>query len=296
MQFSQIQRQVHRPCSTLHAMQPSHGSQPAASSTPAHTRPTRFRSSPTARLQAAASPSPQPNQDQTEIMDVAQYSHYCASGIPASTPEPVYVPVTVPVTSVAPTALAVGDAVLQYRQSQAMTRDEVVGRTQQHASHGYTLTADRLRLIENGESTATVDDLVALAFALDLSPTVLLGHLAITAADPDQPLATAMPADLGYLEYQQWLSGEISLDPASRLTWYQNLRANISIQIAHHQDQLDAVVDELDDWAHAHEDTHDHARLAYLNKLNFETEQALNDLNRALRLAEHQIEILAGRA
>ncbi|WP_314301426.1 helix-turn-helix transcriptional regulator [Kocuria palustris] len=191
-----------------------------------------------------------------------------------------------------PTALAVGDAVAHYRQSQQISRDELAGSLEHH---GHPISPARLRLIEHGRLTVTVDDLVALAYVLSVSPAVLLGHLPLQTPGPEQPLGTGLPDDLGYAEYQQWLRDQISLDPASRRDWYQDKRLQMRLRFEHLKDQLDAARDELDDLDHVHEQELDTARVSYLQGLVRQLEETLNDTDQSLRVTEHQIEILAGR-
>lgn len=200
-----------------------------------------------------------------------------------------------PVPSSSPveaTTLAVADAVRQYRRTLQLSRDELSG---QMASYDHPISPRRLRQIEDAEVPATVDDLVALSFALGVTPTVLLGHLPINTPGPEQPLGSGLPEDLSYLEFQQWLRGETSLDQPTRLAWYQDKRFRLRIRWDHVEDQLEAARDELQDLAVVHEDELDVARVAYLQQLVPELELLFDETERGLRVLEHQIEVLSGR-
>jgi hypothetical protein len=50
--------------------------------------------------------------------------------------------------------------------------------------------------MENRERIVTVDDLMAIAYALDTTPAVLLTHIPIDMPAPEGPLATGLPANL----------------------------------------------------------------------------------------------------
>jgi len=83
-----------------------------------------------------------------------------------------------------------------------------------------------LSRLENGSRRVDVDDLVALAHALEVSPTTLLSPS--SSSQEHAPLATTLPIDLALPEVTAWLKGELaSFAPTERLkVWAQVLENN----------------------------------------------------------------------
>lgn len=141
------------------------------------------------------------------------------------------------------TTLAVADAVLHYRQIASLTRDEL---SYLLSGLDHTLDADDLRAIENGESIITVDDLMALAVALGVTPTDLLVFIPIQHPG-ETPLATALPSDVDQPELRAWVRGDTALDSDSRLTWSEDRVARVRVLATHWEDQYRGAQAELDD-------------------------------------------------
>jgi hypothetical protein len=62
-----------------------------------------------------------------------------------------------------------------------------------------------------------------------------------------EPLATALPDDVEQPELRAWLEGRTALDAASRLRWAEDRVARLRVLAAHHQEQLEGALQELDD-------------------------------------------------
>ncbi|MFD0305198.1 hypothetical protein [Streptomyces sp. NPDC127119] len=84
----------------------------------------------------------------------------------------------------------------------------------------------------------TVDDLVAIAYALDTTPAVLLSHIPIDMPAPEGPLATGLPGDVDQAELRAWLEGRTTLDRESRVGWWEEQVAHLRGRSAHHEEQL----------------------------------------------------------
>ncbi|WP_320069868.1 helix-turn-helix transcriptional regulator [Micromonospora sp. RTGN7] len=81
--------------------------------------------------------------------------------------------------------------VVAERRRQSLTRDELAAAVQAAGGPG-TFTSSALRNIEIGRRGVTVDELVQLAGALDVSPRDLLGEY-VARFGPDAPAASAVP-------------------------------------------------------------------------------------------------------
>lgn len=90
-----------------------------------------------------------------------------------------------------PTSLAVSDAITHYRQLRELTIDELayVLRMLDHP-----ISADALAEMERCARPVTVDDLVAISYALDTTPAVLLSHIPIDMPEPEGPWPPGSPA------------------------------------------------------------------------------------------------------
>lgn len=96
--------------------------------------------------------------------------------------------------------------------------------------NGRYISASALSKIENEARRVDVDDLLALAVALDASPLSLL-------IDGDE-LPTTMPSDVTSSEVLAWARGETHIDPRERLGFWER-RA---------RDLIDEI-DQLEQWA-----------------------------------------------
>lgn len=143
-----------------------------------------------------------------------------------------------------PTSRAVADAVHHYRQLRELTLDELAYVL---AQLGHGLTTEDLRRIEDAERPATVDDLIAIAAALDARPAILLSHIPIDMPVPETPLATGLPADVEQPELRAWLEGKTGLDHRARLRWAIDQVARLQIRSTHFEDQLRAAREELNE-------------------------------------------------
>lgn len=141
-----------------------------------------------------------------------------------------------------PTTVAVSDAITHYRQLRELTRDEL---SYLLSVFDHPLSPGTIAQMESREIPITVDDLMAIAFALDTTPAVLLSHVPIDMPTSDGPLASGLPSDVEPSELRAWIEGRTSLDPAARITWYQNRVNHCGILSAHHEEQLEGAYEEL---------------------------------------------------
>lgn len=144
-----------------------------------------------------------------------------------------------------PTTLAVAGAIAHFRKLRDLTCAELAYLL---SLNGHELGLDAVLQIERGKRAATVDDLVALAYVLDVTPNDLLGHVPMPPDAPDGgPIATGPPDDLAPGELQEWLGGRLALDEVSRAAWWAHQEAKLEILSVHLEDQLEAAVEELRD-------------------------------------------------
>lgn len=192
-----------------------------------------------------------------------------------------------------PTSLAVSDAITRYRQLRELTIDELayVLRMLNHA-----ISADALAEMERCARPVTVDDLVAIAYALDTTPAVLLSHIPIDMPEPEGPLATGLPGDVDQAELRAWLEGKTTLDRESRVNWWKERVARLRVRSAHHEEQLQgayAELRELGDLALQEVDAPPVQRLQWRIQ---DGEYVLNQSEVALALTEHRLDSLRGDA
>ncbi|WP_109507120.1 helix-turn-helix domain-containing protein [Nocardioides speluncae] len=112
-----------------------------------------------------------------------------------------------------PTGIAVADAIRLYRQQQDLSYAELERRT---AELDHRIPVISLRRIEALARKVDVDDLMALAVALDVAPTQLLTHVPAGAPSPDYQVATGVPADLTQSELRAWLHHQTGLSRPDR--------------------------------------------------------------------------------
>ncbi|SEP54377.1 helix-turn-helix domain-containing protein [Amycolatopsis saalfeldensis] len=188
--------------------------------------------------------------------------------------------------STSPTSLAVSDAITQYRQLCELSRDDL---SYVVSERGYSVSAEDIRQMENRERSVTVDDLVAIAYALDTTPAVLLAHIPIDMPDPEGSLATGLPDDLSQPELRAWIEGRTVLDRPSRACWWQKYVSCLNVASVHHDDQLQGARAELRDLGELAEREEDAPPVQRLYCHIRESEHALCQAELALALAERQL-------
>ncbi|MFE4336722.1 DNA-binding protein [Streptomyces sp. NPDC056831] len=188
-----------------------------------------------------------------------------------------------------PTSLAVSDAITHYRQLRELTCDELAYVL---LVLGHPIPADAIAEIERCERPVTVDDLVAIAYALDTTPAVLLAHIPIDMPEPEGPLGTGLPSDVDQAELRAWIEGRTALDRESRVRWWEERAGRLRVRSAHHEEQLQgayAELYELGELALQEADALPVQRLQWRIK---DGEHALNQSEVALALTEHQLDNL----
>lgn len=129
-----------------------------------------------------------------------------------------------------PTTLAVADAHQHYRPLHSLTFDELA---EILAENGHGLTTENIGRIESAERAAAVDDLVALAAALDATPAVFVSHIAVDMPVGEAPLVTGLSADVVSCELRAWGEGSTALDHRSRLRYVIDRRDRQAIRAMH---------------------------------------------------------------
>src|SRR5699024_2912401 len=127
------------------------------------------------------------------------------------------------------TSRAVAAPDKHHRVLRQLTGEELSGLL---AVFGHTIGTAGLQDVDEEQTVTTVDDLVALAVALDVSPSVLLSHM-----PSDYPgsgrLGTGVPGDVDQPELQGWVQGRTGLDRESRLRWSRDRVQRLEILLAH---------------------------------------------------------------
>lgn len=137
-----------------------------------------------------------------------------------------------------PTARAVADGVLCHREACELSRSELAYVL---ARLGHPLTVEAITAIEERRREVSVDDLMALAHALDTTPVMLLGHVPLDMPDAGEPIATGVPADTEILELRSWMTGATSLDDEGRRAFWRDHLSRLEVRHAHASEQLEAV-------------------------------------------------------
>ena len=190
---------------------------------------------------------------------------------------------------IAPTSLAVSDAITHYRQLRELTRDElayVLGMS------GHPLSTDAIAAMEKRDRPVAVDDLVAISYALGTTPAVLLTHIPIDMPDAEGPLATGLPGDVKQAEARAWIEGRTMLDRESRMRWWQNEVGRLRVLSTHHEDQLQGAYAEIRELGELAIQEEDAPQVQVLHALIRCGEHALNQSEIALALAEMQLDTL----
>ncbi|MDX3025631.1 helix-turn-helix domain-containing protein [Streptomyces acidiscabies] len=178
------------------------------------------------------------------------------------------------------------DAITHYRQLRELSVDELA-----HAlcMLGHPISADALAEMERCARSVTVDDLVAISYALGTTPVALLSHIPINMPGPEGPLATGLPDSVDQAELRAWLEGRITLDRESRVGWWAERVACLRVRSAHHEEQLQgayAELRELGDLALQEADAPPVQRLQWRIQ---DGEHALNQAEVALALTVHRL-------
>jgi hypothetical protein len=190
-----------------------------------------------------------------------------------------------------PTTLAVSDAMTHYRQLRELSCDEL---SYVLSMLGYRLSSKAIAAMENRERPVTVDDLVAISYALGTSPAVLLTHIPIDMPAPEGPLATGLPADVEPLELRAWAEGRTALDPQSRIGWWQDRVSRLRVLSTHHEEQLQGAHEEIRELGELALLEADAPPVQVLQSRIRDGEYALNQADLALAVAEQQLEALCG--
>ncbi|MFD4574729.1 DNA-binding protein [Streptomyces sp. NPDC058417] len=181
------------------------------------------------------------------------------------------------------------DAITHYRQLRELTVDELayVLRMLDHP-----ISADALAELERCARPVTVDDLVAISYALGTTPAVLLSHIPIETPELKGPLATGLPGDVDQSELRAWLQGKAALDRASRLSWWKERVARLRVRSAHHEEQLHGAYAELCELGDLALQEAGAPPVQSLQWRIQDGEHALNQSEVALALAEHRLDNL----
>ncbi len=189
-----------------------------------------------------------------------------------------------------PTSHAVAAAIAHYRQLRELTIDEL---SYSLSTNSYDLAADDLPGIEQGLQVITVDDVIALAVALGVTPLELLCHIPIDHVG-EGPLATALPGDVDQSQLRAWMQGRTTLDHPSRVQWAQDRVARLQILSTHHDDQLAGARDELTELGVLAEREAYALPVIRLHERIRENEYAVQQADLALAYAERRLELLQG--
>lgn len=184
------------------------------------------------------------------------------------------------------TSRSVANAIAHYRELRQLTRDEL---TYVLEGLGHRLDPEDLRGIEQGLTIITVDDLLALAVALDVTPAVLLSHMPSEHPRSGR-IATGVPEDLDQPELRAWIEGRTALDRESRLRWSRDRVARLEILVAHHEDQYRGALDELEDLGELALQEADAEPVIALHARAEASRQAMTQTETALSYAEAQLE------
>lgn len=116
-----------------------------------------------------------------------------------------------------PTGRYVAEAVRTLRQNQDLTYKELEERL---TANGHRIPALGLRRIESEARRVDVDDLMALAAALNVSPLRLLLHIPDEGQGAPYQVATGVPEDLSWNEAAAWVRDETGLSIAQRIEFW----------------------------------------------------------------------------
>lgn len=191
--------------------------------------------------------------------------------------------------SLPPTSLAVSDAITHYRQLRKLTRDDLAYVLE---TCGHPLSAEFIAEMENRQRTVTVDDLMALAYALDATPAALLTHIPIDMPMPEGPLATGLPASLDQAELRAWVEGATCLDHESRVRRSADRVSRLRVLSTHLEEQLQGARAEIRELGDLAGQEADGVPVQVLQDRVRDGEYALNQTELALALAERRLDSL----
>lgn len=140
-----------------------------------------------------------------------------------------------------PTTLAVAEALHRTRLVAGLSIDElsyVVERM------GHPMPPERIDAIEHCRTSVTVDDLTALCWALDESPSVILSFIP-DIRPPHDPLASGVPHDVGFHELEAWVRGDRFVNRRDRADYWVRVLGRLNSTLTHLNDQLDAIQEEF---------------------------------------------------
>lgn len=191
-----------------------------------------------------------------------------------------------------PTTLAFSDALTHYRQLRSFDLDDLAYVL---AVSGHGLTSEDLRRLERAEQRATVDDLTAIAAALDVTPADLLAFVPSDRPVPEGQLATGLPHNMELAELRAWALGRTGLDRESRLAWARDRVDRLRIRLDHVEDQLRGARDE---WASLGELVSQEPDAPQVYRLQDRIRDGEHDLSQAevgLAMAEQRLDELKAR-
>ncbi|MFD7661227.1 DNA-binding protein [Streptomyces sp. NPDC059788] len=186
-----------------------------------------------------------------------------------------------------PTSFAVSDAITHYRQLRELTISELAYVL---LMLDHPISAEALAEMERCARPVTVDDLVAIAYALDTTPAALLSHVPMDMPGSEGPLATGLPSDVDQAELRAWIEGRTTLDHASRVSWWKERAGRLRVRSAHHEEQLQGAYAELSDLGDLAVREADAALVRRLQWRIQDGEYALNQAEVALALTEHRLD------
>ncbi|WP_326742701.1 DNA-binding protein [Streptomyces sp. NBC_01768] len=183
------------------------------------------------------------------------------------------------------------DAITHYRQLRELTCDELACVL---LMHGHPIPADDIAEMERCERPVTVDELVAIAYALGTTPAVLLSHIPIEMPEPEGPFGTGLPRDVDQAELRAWIEGKTALDRESRVHWWEERAGRLRVRSAHHEEQLQGAYAELHEFGELALQEADASPVQRLLWRIKDGEHALNQSEVALALTEQQLGSLRG--
>lgn len=192
--------------------------------------------------------------------------------------------------TLSPTSRAVAGAIAFYRESAALTVDEL---SQSLVAAGHSLSPSDVLALEDGERPATVDDLVAIAAALGVSPVRLLTHVGDDLPEPEnEQLATGVPDDVVQPQLCAWMEGRGSLDHESRIAYWHKEIEHLCILRAHHDEQREAAVAELRDLGELALQEADAGPVIALHERIEHDEWMLHHIDRSMAFVEQRLDLL----
>lgn len=144
--------------------------------------------------------------------------------------------------SLGPTGWAVADALRFYRTDQGLTYKELNERLVENGKEIPTLG---LRRIEARARRVDVDELIALAYALDVSPIDMLTRVPEHARVPNHQIATSLPADVSFGELAAWIRGQTKLSLTGRVEYLQRETERLKGEVDRYEQQVQDMKKQL---------------------------------------------------